>query len=536
MLELVTEEVVTTAPRFRRSRAIIATGAIALGAIVVPGTALTAQSLLFDSAKREVNHDSTALKTNLASLDPVVAPLERSGVDNSNLNPLIAQRNIRSAEAEVNADGSAADGESVKEAASVKVEMAPQIADIGEHDRFQHPVKNIRLTSVFGWRQNPTGPGVQLHIGQDYAVACGTPVTAAADGKVIQSTWAGHSGNRVTIQHSEDFRTAYSHNTTLLVQVGDNVKRGDVIALAGTTGNSTGCHVHFEVQKHGKWVNPALFLPVVAGQPVSLETPESIAMGAAYNNLGGSGGKAGVLTNPADDLLTASNEVKKPAPEAQAKAKASSSGKKQPAASASISPSHPSAINSPAAQAPAQKPSGTEPPSSAPAQESPAITPAESPMPTPAPTPAPSPEPTPEPTPKPSPEPTPVPSPDPTPAPKPTPTPAPTPDPSPSPEPTPPATPQPSPEPSQPAPDPGTSPTPSTSPTPGTSPDPSAGVTRPPAISPTDVLEPAVFQQQCAALEAAAPEDQPLLHEQFSKEHQLEFTLKTFLRACGLTS
>ncbi|WP_417219336.1 peptidoglycan DD-metalloendopeptidase family protein [Arthrobacter sp.] len=141
------------------------------------------------------------------------------------------------------------------------------------------PVSSTRITSGFGWRLNPTGPGSYIHIGQDYGVPCGTAVRAAEDGTVVQSAWAGHSGQRVRVDHGSGVETAYSHNSLLIAHVGDTVRRGDLLALSGTTGNSTGCHVHFEVYLNGKWVDPALYLPLLPGQnrPVTGDERQQIA-------------------------------------------------------------------------------------------------------------------------------------------------------------------------------------------------------------------------------------------------------------------
>ncbi|WP_411730678.1 peptidoglycan DD-metalloendopeptidase family protein [Paeniglutamicibacter sp.] len=130
-----------------------------------------------------------------------------------------------------------------------------------------HPVSSRHITSPYGWRNNPTGPGTQIHIGQDYAIPCGSPVYATAAGLVVQSAWAGHSGMRVTIDHGSSVRTGYSHNSRLIAKVGDRVSQGQLIALSGTTGNSTGCHVHFEVIINGRWNDPRNFLPIIPGQP-----------------------------------------------------------------------------------------------------------------------------------------------------------------------------------------------------------------------------------------------------------------------------
>ncbi|CBT74790.1 MULTISPECIES: M23 family metallopeptidase [Glutamicibacter] len=122
------------------------------------------------------------------------------------------------------------------------------------------PVTTQRITSSFGHRKNPTGAGYMIHSGTDYGVPSGTKVYAAADGIVTVSGWAGHSGNRITLDHGNGLETGYSHNSKLVVKVGQKVKRGDVVALAGSTGNSTGPHVHFEVIVDGQFKDPAGWL------------------------------------------------------------------------------------------------------------------------------------------------------------------------------------------------------------------------------------------------------------------------------------
>lgn len=120
------------------------------------------------------------------------------------------------------------------------------------------PVATVRITSPFGARTDPWGSGSTVgHVGQDYGIGCGAPVMAAASGKVVQAEEAGHSGLRVTVDHGNGLQTSYNHNSSLVVKVGDHVDRGDVVSLAGSTGNSTGCHLHFEVLLHGEWVDPA---------------------------------------------------------------------------------------------------------------------------------------------------------------------------------------------------------------------------------------------------------------------------------------
>lgn len=134
------------------------------------------------------------------------------------------------------------------------------VSTINTHGVLAQPVDHVRITSPFGARANPTGEGAQVHIGQDYGVTCGTPVKASAAGTVVQAGWAGHSGNRVRIDHGNGLETTYNHNSTLKVSVGQKVERGDVVSLSGTTGNSTGCHLHLEVLVDGDAVDPAGWL------------------------------------------------------------------------------------------------------------------------------------------------------------------------------------------------------------------------------------------------------------------------------------
>ncbi|WP_313814367.1 peptidoglycan DD-metalloendopeptidase family protein [Glutamicibacter sp.] len=147
--------------------------------------------------------------------------------------------------------------------------LVGEVGQVGELPcglQLMHPVTTRTISSPYGWRANPTGAGNQVHIGQDYPIACGSPVYASEAGTVVVSGWAGHSGNRVTVDHGSNVQTGYSHNSKLLVKVGQQVQQGELIALAGTTGNSTGCHVHFEVIIDGRWHDPRNYLPVIPGQ------------------------------------------------------------------------------------------------------------------------------------------------------------------------------------------------------------------------------------------------------------------------------
>ena len=123
-----------------------------------------------------------------------------------------------------------------------------------------YPVSNYRVTSTYGKRQDPMGEGVKFHSGVDLACDNGTPIFATADGIVSHSGWSAGSGNVVVLEHGLGFSTIYAHNKSNTVKVGNQVRRGDIIGYVGATGRTTGPHVHYEVLKNGKNINPAPYL------------------------------------------------------------------------------------------------------------------------------------------------------------------------------------------------------------------------------------------------------------------------------------
>ncbi len=118
-----------------------------------------------------------------------------------------------------------------------------------------------RITSGYGQRRDPFEQAEgEFHHGLDIANSLGTPVKATADGIVQLASWQGGYGRLVLIEHGRGFRTYYGHNSKLLVKPHDHVKRGDVIALMGTSGHSTGYHLHYEVSQNGRVVNPMKYV------------------------------------------------------------------------------------------------------------------------------------------------------------------------------------------------------------------------------------------------------------------------------------
>ncbi len=117
------------------------------------------------------------------------------------------------------------------------------------------------ITSTFGWRYHPILKVRKYHNGQDIAIPTGTPVKAADSGVVLVSSWQGGYGNFVAIDHGNGISTCYGHNSRLVVRVGEKVVKGQIIAYSGSTGLSTGPHLHFEVRVNGTPVDPMAYLP-----------------------------------------------------------------------------------------------------------------------------------------------------------------------------------------------------------------------------------------------------------------------------------
>ncbi len=122
------------------------------------------------------------------------------------------------------------------------------------------PIKKGWISSFFGKRKDPFTGKQAFHSGIDMAGKRGSPIIAAADGIV---TWSGKRwayGQMVEIDHGKGITTRYGHNDALTVKVGEHVKRGELIAKMGSSGRSTGPHLHFEVRKNGKAVNPLKYI------------------------------------------------------------------------------------------------------------------------------------------------------------------------------------------------------------------------------------------------------------------------------------
>ncbi len=149
---------------------------------------------------------------------------------------------------------------------ALKASIAPELSKSSDTvkytgGKFCWPAPSYtRISSPYGYRIHPIYKTRKFHSGVDLAAPGGTNILAAADGTVKMAGWNGGYGNCVIVDHGGGVSTLYGHARTLLVSKGQKVKRGQVIALVGTTGNSTGNHLHFEVLLNGKTTDPMAYL------------------------------------------------------------------------------------------------------------------------------------------------------------------------------------------------------------------------------------------------------------------------------------
>ena len=127
--------------------------------------------------------------------------------------------------------------------------------------KFIWPVKFTRISDVFGWRVHPIYKTRRFHSGMDLAASTGTPVKAAADGKVLLAGWVNGYGNTVILDHGNGLSTLYGHASVITTKAGNVVLQGDIICKVGSTGYSTGPHLHFEVRQDGTPQDPMRWLP-----------------------------------------------------------------------------------------------------------------------------------------------------------------------------------------------------------------------------------------------------------------------------------
>jgi len=163
-------------------------------------------------------------------------------------------------------DNGSIDMEILKDQIKLTMESVGEIKDYLSQERDLYlatprgwPVEG-RISSPYGYREHPKTGLRDFHSGMDIACGPGTPVKATADGIVSFAGWSGGSGNLVALEHGLGFSTYYAHNRLVVVKAGQKIKRGDILSYVGSTGNSTGPHLHYEVWKEGRSLNPSTYI------------------------------------------------------------------------------------------------------------------------------------------------------------------------------------------------------------------------------------------------------------------------------------
>jgi murein DD-endopeptidase MepM/ murein hydrolase activator NlpD len=118
------------------------------------------------------------------------------------------------------------------------------------------PLRGAGITSGFGWRRHPISGGFKFHAGIDLAAPTGTPIVATAAGVVASADWYGGYGLCVTVDHQNGYVTLYGHMSAISVSAGQQVQPGQPLGRVGSTGSSTGPHLHYELRRDGYAVNP----------------------------------------------------------------------------------------------------------------------------------------------------------------------------------------------------------------------------------------------------------------------------------------
>lgn len=206
----------------------------------------------------------TEVESLLASKKSEISNLEDAIGENAKvLNDLIAkakEAERRRKEAEQAAKDEANRQEQGSSSSGGGGSYRPSDPVISGSGQLSNPCPGARISSEFGPRRAPTAGASTYHRGRDYAAPSGTPIYASADGRVVTASYNSVRGNYVVIDHGNGLQTWYQHASRLYVSAGQKVSRGQNIAAVGTTGVSTGAHLHYEVHVNGTPVDPRKYL------------------------------------------------------------------------------------------------------------------------------------------------------------------------------------------------------------------------------------------------------------------------------------
>ena len=218
--------------------------------------------------KREITSQQQTLqakKEDLEKQQATVVALEQAAAQERKLNAVLVQRaekELTKVQQDRKRFETALDElEATSREIEAEIKRRQQQAALGTGKMIWPLATKGRISSPFGNRMHPILKENRFHSGMDIAAPSGTEVRAADRGKVLISGWNGGYGYYIAIDHGNGLSTAYAHNSRLLVKEGDLVAQGQAIAKSGSTGLSTGPHLHFEVRKEGVPIDPADYLP-----------------------------------------------------------------------------------------------------------------------------------------------------------------------------------------------------------------------------------------------------------------------------------
>jgi murein DD-endopeptidase MepM/ murein hydrolase activator NlpD len=207
----------------------------------------------------------TYMNNQFQSMQTTIRSLKASEVEFKQLFSLGSRKKVLDVVKQEDSDGSI-DVEELKHQISESMKSVSEIRSYLAKEQNTYratpqgwPVEG-KFSSGFGVRQHPRTGGKKFHSGIDFSAPNGTPVHVTADGIISFADWSKGNGKVVVVEHGHGFSTVYAHNNSNEVKAGQTVKRGQVIATTGATGNATGSHVHYEVWKDGNCVNPSRFV------------------------------------------------------------------------------------------------------------------------------------------------------------------------------------------------------------------------------------------------------------------------------------
>ncbi|NLI91800.1 MAG: peptidoglycan DD-metalloendopeptidase family protein [Peptococcaceae bacterium] len=216
-----------------------------------------------------LNEKSAEINDNLlaiASMEKKIASILKIDQETSETEPSRGNFSLQSYSEPASLDQASALLENQKQKFEEYYDVTVKQEDKVNHTPSILPV-NGPISSDFGYRRNPFGRWTsEFHTGIDIACPVGTPVMAVADGIVTFAGWDGYWGRKVQINHGFGVVTFYAHNSKLVVNVGDQVKKGQVVAYSGNSGRSTGSHSHYSAYVNGELVDPLIFTTLTKEQ------------------------------------------------------------------------------------------------------------------------------------------------------------------------------------------------------------------------------------------------------------------------------